>query len=258
MTVSITLLGTGSSTGVPELGCRCEVCVSPNPRNKRMRASALFEAEGRKILIDTSPDLRQQAIDNGIFGVDAILYTHAHADHTHGIDDVKLFIRNQKSLIPAYSDSATMAEIKSQFGYVFRDTPPEQGWYYPAITPHEIAADGEFETAGVKIKSFRQQHGRSTSLGFRIGDIAYSADCNVLPDSAFAALAGVEIWVVDCLRRHKAPTHAHLEITLGWIAQVKPKLAVLTHMSHDMDYDYLESILPDGVIAGYDGMTIKG
>lgn len=254
--MKLTLLGTGSSTGVPELGCKCAVCISANPKNKRMRTSALFEVGDKKILIDTSPDLRQQALTNKIFGVDAILFTHTHADHTNGIDDVKLFVRNQKCEIPAFGDADTMAEIKRQFGYAFMTRPPEYAWYYPALIANEVAPTGKFIAAEVEVVAFRQGHGRGHSLGFRIGNVAYSTDCNFLPDESFKALEGLDAWVVDCLRLSKAPTHANLEMTLGWIERVKPKRAILTHMAHDIDYDYIKSLLPDGVEPGYDGMVI--
>lgn len=254
--VALRILGCGASTGVPVIGCECAVCRSTDARNHRTRASVMFEVGEKRILVDTSPDLRQQALREGISQVDAILFTHDHADHTHGIDEVKAFNHYRQAVIPAYGDAVTLASLKQRFSYVFQPPIPAYGWFRPALEAYEIGADGLVDVAGVPVRVFPQRHGRHLSLGFRVGNIAYSTDCNQLDEAAFEALKGTEIWVVDCLRLEAAPTHAHMALTLEWVQRVKPRLAVLTHMSHHCDYQALIDQLPDGVVPGIDGMRL--
>lgn len=253
----VTVLGCGGSTGVPFIGCDCGVCRSDDPRNKRTRVSVLVEAGGSNLLIDTSPDLRQQALRENIRSLDAVLYTHDHADHLHGIDEMRSFNYLADDSIPVYGDAATLAELKQRFPYAFLPR-PEGIWYRPSLTPRAIPEPlAEFEAAGVKVRPVEQRHGKHRTLGFRIGGFAYSTDCNELPDATLEALQGLEVWLVDCLRPTPSPSHAHLELTLRWIEQVKPKLAVLTHMSHDFDYDSLLNSLPKNVIPAHDGLVLE-
>jgi phosphoribosyl 1,2-cyclic phosphate phosphodiesterase len=254
--MKITLLGSGASSGVPIIGCDCVVCQSPNPKNKRSRVSLLIETQGKKILIDTSPDLRTQCLREGIKTVDAILYTHAHADHIHGIDDIRSLNFHRGSAIPCYADAPTMAELHERFGYVFKPPIPEYGWFRPCLIPHEITAGVPFEIEGIKVIPFRQNHGRVDSMGYRIGDVAYSTDVKSFPAESEPFLQGLKLWVVDCLKPEPAPTHAHLALSLEWIAQFKPERAVLTHLAHEFDYEHLQASLPAGVGAGYDGMVL--
>lgn len=256
----VTVLGCGSSGGVPLVGCPCTVCQSSNPKNIRTRVSILVEVEGKKLLIDTSPDLRVQCLRHDLRTVDAILYTHAHADHCHGIDDVRSLNYHRNDTIPMYGDPATLAEIKQRFPYVFKPHAPGYGWYKPGLIPHEICADGAievFSVDGIEILAFPQWHGDSLTLGFRIGDFAYSTDVNRLPEMSLEVLKGLNVWLVDCLRYEPSPTHAHLEMTLGWIQHVRPERAILTHLAHEMDYDTLAAQLPKGVEPAYDGMDIR-
>lgn len=254
-----TVLGCGSSAGVPMIGCNCGVCTSNNPKNRRSRVSVLVETQGRNLLIDTSPDLRQQALANDIRRVDAVIYSHDHADHIMGIDELRSFNYLSSESMPVYGDMATLSSLRQRFAYAFQPK-PENVWFRPSLVPHIIAETGPagaFSAHGVEIGYFRQLHGRGTTLGFRIGDFAYSTDTDGLEEHAYAALSGVKVWLVDCLRYEKAHSHAHLELTLGWIARVKPGLAILTHMGHEFDYDTLRGELPPGVVPGFDGLSME-
>jgi phosphoribosyl 1,2-cyclic phosphate phosphodiesterase len=255
--LTVTMLGCGSSGGVPFIGCGCEVCTSKNLKNNRTRVSLWLQTQGKSLIIDTSPDFRQQALREGIKSVDAVLYTHDHADHTHGIDDIRSFNWLAGGSIPAFADAVAAESLRRRFSYIFKGKPDI--WYRGAMDMHEIALEGDsgqFEAAGVPIKAIRQQHGKGESLGFRLGDFAYSTDTNAMSDAAFDALRGVKVWIVDCLRISVAPTHAHLEMTLEWIARVQPELAILTHMSHEIEYEALSRTLPSGVVVGYDGLRV--
>lgn len=254
--MKVTILGCGSSAGVPLIGCECEICRSDNPKNHRTRSSILVEHQDTTLLVDSSPDLRQQALVNRIVHIDALLYTHAHADHTHGIDELRSFNFHRNSPLDCYGDQATFDELQQRFDYAFKTPVPEYGWFRPALNPHVIKAGDVFTVGDIEVQSFPQRHGKVDTLGFRFGDIAYSTDVNVLGDEAFAALEGVKIWIVDCLRYEKVPTHAHLDLTLGWIERVKPQRAILTHMNHEMEYETLKRTLPQGVIPAYDNMVV--
>ena len=255
--MKVTLLGSGSSGGVPFIGCECPVCTSSDPKNTRGRVSILVEQGENRILVDTSPDLRQQALQNGFTSVDAILYTHAHADHTHGIDEVRSFNYHKNGIIPVYGDKAALDEIQKRFDYAFLPPMLDYGWFRACLTAHEIMPYKPFEVAGIEVKPFAQKHGKVNSMGFRFGDIAYSTDVKHLSEEAFEVLEGVKTWIVDCLCIEPKPTHAHLDLALEWIARVKPERAILTHMSHDFEYNALKAKLPDGVVPGYDGMVLE-
>jgi phosphoribosyl 1,2-cyclic phosphate phosphodiesterase len=258
MPMKVTILGCGSSSGVPVIGCDCEVCQSNNPKNKRLRVSILIEVDGKRLLVDTSPDLRQQALDNKINYVDAILYTHEHADHVHGIDDIRSFNYHKNESLPVYADPRTMEALKKRFGYIFQPK-PEKIWYRASVTPHVLTDEPiqHFSAEGVAVTAFMQTHGRTTSLGYRIGNFAYSTDTDQMPETAFEALQGIDTWVVDCLRYTPSMTHSTVERTLGWIKRAKPRRAILTHMGHELDYSRLLAELPEGVVPGYDGMVIE-
>ena len=257
MSINVTMLGSGSSGGVPMIGCTCPVCTSDNPKNKRSRVSLHIETEGKSLLIDSSPDLREQALKHDIKRLDAVFYTHDHADHTHGLDDLRSFNYLNDAPLPVYTNKATVGKLQERFAYAFQEKPPI--WFRPCLIPHILPDEPmqEIDIAGVSMTVFEQRHGKSKTLGLRIGQFGYSIDTDYLPDTAFAALEGVDIWVVDCLRYRESPSHAHLDKTLGWIDQVKPKIAVLTHMAHDFDYDILSKELPPGVVPGYDGMILS-
>jgi len=253
--MKVTILGCGGSSGVPLIGCDCPVCKSEDPKNKRLRASILVKEKNTAVLVDSSPDLRQQALTNNITKVDAVLFTHAHADHTSGIDDLRAFSYLNNKPIPVYSDRKTLEELKTRFEYAFIPEVPKT-WYRPCLIPHEIEAGKKFTIGDMTIEPFIQGHGKITTLGFRFGDFAYSTDTDYLSPEALENLRGVKAWVVDCLRYEKAPTHSHLEQTLQWIAAVGPKTGILTHMGHEMEYQALKQRLPNGVEPAYDGMVI--
>jgi phosphoribosyl 1,2-cyclic phosphate phosphodiesterase len=250
----VTLLGCGASTGVPTIGPDWGRCDPSDRRNRRRRVSVLVEVGTLTILIDTSPDLREQLIDARVSRLDAVVVTHAHADHLHGIDDLRSVNRLMQKPIPLYADAKTLAEIRRRFGYVLEPVPEPGRYYKPTLSPHEIV--GPFEIQGIPIVPFAQDHGFSTTLGLRIGGFAYSTDVTELDETAFAVIEGIELWVVDCLRREPHPTHSHLAKTLSWIARVHPRRAVLTHMDQSMDYRELSAELPPGVEPGQDGLVI--
>lgn len=253
--MKITVLGCGPSWGVPAIGPDWGRCDPADPRNRRRRCSLLVECGGMTLLIDTSPDLRQQLLDAGTARIDAVLLTHAHADHLHGIDDLRMVNRLVGKPIPLYAAAETLAETDRRFGYALAPPAPGRPLYGPALTPQPI--EGPFRAAGMPIVPFAQNHGFSTTLGLRIGGLAYSTDVVELDDAAFAALAGTEVWIVDCLRREPHPTHSHLAKTLAWIARVQPRRAVLTHMDQSLDYRELSAELPPSVEPGRDGLVIE-
>jgi phosphoribosyl 1,2-cyclic phosphate phosphodiesterase len=246
----ITVLGCGTSSGVPVIGNYWGTCDPNNPKNRRSRVSVAVEEGDTRLIIDTSPDLREQCLANNIDKVDGVLFTHDHADHTHGIDDLRIMAMRSRQRVPIYADKGTLQTLNQRFDYIFD---PKEG--YPAICEGHLI-DGAFELGGMPIQPFLQHHGFMDTLGFRIGDFAYSTDVVELDDAAFEALAGVKVWIVTALRYEPHPTHAHLAKTLEWIDRVKPERAYLTHMTWEMDYDTLMSELPDGVEPAYDGLVI--
>jgi phosphoribosyl 1,2-cyclic phosphate phosphodiesterase len=254
--MKVTMLGCGPSWGVPRIGGEWGRCDPANPKNRRSRVSILIEDSGARLLVDTSPDLRQQLLDADVQGIDAVLFTHAHADHLHGIDDLRSVNRLMRKKLPIYADARTLGEIRTRFGYVLApiERVARHGFYKPELEAIEI--DGPFEAAGVTVTPFAQDHGFSVTQGFRIGRFAYSTDVIRLDERAFAALAGVEVWIVDCMRREPHVTHSHLAQTLAWIERLKPRRAILTHMDESMDYAALSRELPPGVEPGHDGLVL--
>lgn len=252
----VTVLGCGPSWGVPRIGDDWGACNPNNPKNRRTRCALLIEDGGQTVLVDTPPDLRQQLLTAQVKRIDAVLFTHAHADHSHGIDDLRSVNRMVGKPMPIYADPHTMAELRARFRYIFAPVDTEAPVFYkPAVEPHEIA--GAFAAAGMTVAPFEQDHGFSKTTGFRFGRAAYSTDVKALDDAAFATLDGVELWVVDCIREKPHPTHSHLERTLGWIDRVKPRRAILTHMDESLDYETLRRSLPKGVEPGYDGLVAE-
>jgi phosphoribosyl 1,2-cyclic phosphate phosphodiesterase len=250
--MKITVLGCGSSGGVPLIGNNWGTCDPKDPRNRRMRVSALVEENGAVLLIDATPDIRQQLLDCNLQDLTAVLFTHSHADHCHGIDDLRGVNWLIKKPVDIYADPQTMKELRHRFSYVFD---PADHFYKPSIQPHLI--EGPFSIGGIPITPFEQNHGHVNTLGFRFRDFAYSTDVKHLDDAAFDVLKGVKVWIVDCVREAPHPTHAHLELTLEWIARVKPERAYLTHMNHLLDYATLAAKLPTGVWPAHDGLVVE-
>jgi len=250
--MKVTILGCGASPGVPRIDGSWGDCDPAEPKNRRTRGSILVEQAGTRLLVDTSPDLRQQFIDNGITDISAILWSHDHADQTHGIDDIRFLAYAARRRIPAYADSFTIERLERKFGYCFQKS---SDGYPPIIESYPI--DGPFNVGGINVLPIRQQHGTIHSLGFRFGDFAYSNDVVTLDEEAFAVLAGIRIWVVDALRYLPHPSHSHLEQTLEWIARVRPERAILTNMNVELDYRKLVAELPPGVEPAYDGMIVE-
>ena len=263
----VTILGCGGAGGVPLVGGDWGACDPREPKNRRRRVSILIE-DGPKdaptrLIVDTSPDLREQMLDADIQHLDAVIYTHNHADHVHGVDDLRQFNRRQQIVIPTYTDAKTAASLRERFGYVFAPPSEHNGklnYYKPCLEIREIAPGQSFAVTGpggpIQVRAFDQDHGFMRTLGLRFGDVAYSTDVVNMPEDGFEALAGVGLWIVDCFAREPHPTHVHLPKVLQWIERVGPDCAVLTHMGTAMDYATLMRELPQGVVAGYDGMTI--
>jgi phosphoribosyl 1,2-cyclic phosphate phosphodiesterase len=253
--MKVTMLGCGPSTGVPAIGPDWGACDPADPRNRRRRASLLIECRGKTVLIDTSPDMRAQLLDARVAHLDAVIMTHAHADHLHGLDDLRALNRLMQQPIPIYADATTLGEIRQRFGYALEPIPAGQIFYKPTVVPHTIG--GPFTAAGLPVIPFVQDHGYSTTLGFRIGALGYSTDVVELDEAAFAILAGVDLWIVDCLRYETHPTHSDLAKTLSWIDRVKPRHAVLTHMDRQLDYREVAARLPPGIEPGQDGLIFE-
>ena len=266
MSCKLTILGCGSSGGVPRLGNDWGACDPANPKNRRLRCSVLIERfagergqEGpTRVLIDTTPDLRAQLLAAGVDTVDGVLYTHDHADHTHGIDDLRVLGYNKKAKVKVYMDEAVSASLVKRFAYCFEKIPASG--YRPILEALPITPPDpvRIEGGGGPIEAIPvvQRHGAIHSLGFRIGNLAYSPDISSLPDSSVELLLGLDVWIVDALRRSPHPSHFSVADALNWIRKLRPKRAILTHLHVDLDYDSLRRELPKGVEPAHDGMII--
>jgi phosphoribosyl 1,2-cyclic phosphate phosphodiesterase len=262
MSLKATILGCGTSGGVPRIGNQWGACDPNNPKNRRRRCALLVEREGpggtTRILVDTPPDLREQLIDAEVGILDGVLYTHEHADHCHGIDDLRMVCYNARRRVDVYHDAVTGKVLRERFAYCF-ETP--EGSEYPAVLEGHEIRPGELvrvDGAGSVIEAlpFRQLHGRGETLGFRFGGVAYSPDVSDIPEESIPHLEGLDIWILDALRYTEHPSHLSVEQALAWIERLKPTRAVLTHMHVDLDYAALADELPDGVEPAYDGMVL--
>ena len=261
MTHRFTILGCGSSGGVPRLGGVWGDCDPDEPRNRRRRCSLLVErpgAEGTtRVLIDTSPDLRAQLLDAGVGRLDAVVYTHAHADHVHGIDDLRMIVFNMRRRLPVWADEPTRASLMHRFGYAFQ---APDGSPYPPICEMNLI-DGPVTVHGaggpVTLAPFEVDHGTMPALGFRIGRLAYLPDVVAIPEPAWSHLSGLDCWILDALRLRPHPTHAHLDLSLEWIARARPRRAILTNMHVDMDYATTARDTPGHVTPAHDGMVVE-
>lgn len=259
-TLRYTILGCGSSGGVPRLGGIWGDCNPANPKNRRRRCSMLVERitdQGvTRVLIDTGPDMREQLLDAGVGRLDGVVYTHSHADHVHGLDDLRQIVYNMKSRLSVWADAPTQEALISRFGYAF--VQPHGSPYPPILNLHAIRGSFEIKGAGgaIPFEPFTADHGSMEALGFRIGDLAYLPDAVAIPEESWPALKGLEVFIVDALRRTPHPTHAHLALALKWIARCKPTRAVLTNMHIDLDYDAVAAETPDHITPAFDGMVI--
>ncbi len=258
-----TILGCGSSGGVPRPGLGWGDCDPANPKNRRRRTSLLVERRGAggvtRVLVDTSPDMREQLLDAGVDWLDGVLYTHAHADHTHGIDDLRALVMHKRRRVDVHLDAITSQLLRGKFDYCFA-TPPGSA-YPPILTEHRMTAGRPFAVHGeggpIGVLPYLQQHGDIPSLGFRFGGLAYSCDLSDLPAESVAALAGIDTWIVDALRYKPHPSHLNLDQALAWIGRIGPRRAVLTNLHADLDYEVLRRTLPPGVEPGFDGIQLE-
>lgn len=256
--MKLTILGCGTSTGVPLLHCKCVTCRSKNPRNQRLRASAWIEISEKHLLIDTATDLRQQALRARLPRVDAVLYTHPHADHVYGIDELRSFNFLQKEAIPVYGNDWTEEELTGRFSYIF--TPPKRvvGGGTPQLRFHRVDGKAQsFQAAGVDVTPISLSHGAKECLGYRINSVAYVTDCHYIPESSLDRLRDLKVLVLDCLRLEPHDTHLHLDRALEVISELRPQKTYLTHLGHDFEYSRWSKRLPKGVVLAYDGLRIR-
>jgi phosphoribosyl 1,2-cyclic phosphate phosphodiesterase len=248
--MKVTFLGTGTSVGIPSIGCDCDTCLSDDDRDKRLRASILLEHEDKKILVDASTDFRYQALRIGLRQLDAILFTHAHADHCFGLDDTRPLMFRNKIEIPCYATAVTWEGLRRVYSYAF--LPADSG--VPRIIAHTI--EDEFELFGLAIVPLTVNHGSLPVSAFRIRNFAYVTDCNVIPEETLARLYGLDLLVIDALRFKSHPTHLNLERALEYIDRLKPRRALLTHISHDIRHAHTSRHLPENVAIAYDGLEV--
>jgi len=254
MTVlGLTFLGTGTSNGIPVIGCHCRACTSADPRDRRTRCSVVLHLGERNILIDTAPELRLQALTTGLTRVDAVLFTHAHADHVGGFDDLRQFNYLAQAPLPVYADPTTARELRTRFGYAFSDPLPFYGGK-PDLRLHEF--DGPFELFGYPIIPVPVLHGGWTVYGFRCGPLAYVTDAKTIPPTSLALLHGVEVLVLNALRDRPHPTHLSLAEALAIVEELQPRQTYFTHVSHEVVHVEWSERLPDGVFLAYDGLRV--
>ncbi len=261
--VTITVLGSGTSVGVPTIGCPCAVCHSDDPRDKRLRPSVVvgYESEGtaRNVLIDTTPDLRQQALAAGLKSLDAILYTHDHADHVMGLDDIRPFNYHREERLPIYAANETLKSLQRVFPYAFADANTHAG-SVPRLEPNEIdsamfSGDG-IDLHGLRFKPVKVHHGPKKIVGFRFGNAAYITDQTGFPDESLPLLEDLDVLFLDALRHIPHPMHSTIEQALGWVERLRPRRAFFTHICHDLAHEETDANLPAGVCLAYDGLKI--
>jgi phosphoribosyl 1,2-cyclic phosphate phosphodiesterase len=253
--VRLIFLGTGTSHGVPMIGCDCAVCTSADPHDKRTRPSVVVEFDGCSVLIDTSPELRLQCVANDIRRVDAVLLTHAHADHLAGMDDLRRFNWLAQSALDIYGTADTLAVVRRMFAYVFDDD-PDYPSYKPALELRPIA-DAPLEILGHRVLSLKLMHGPMEVLGFRFGDLAYCTDCNVIPDETLERLQGLDVLVLDALRKRAHPTHFNLEQAVAMAERIGARRTLFTHIAHELPHAQTNAALPEGMALAYDGQVVE-
>ena len=254
MAVTLTILGSGTSHGVPMIACDCPVCTSEDPRDQRSRTSALFGYDGHHVLVDSAPELRLQCVAEGIGRIDAVLYTHSHADHVVGLDDLRRFTHSRSGPLDVYGSAETLARIQEMFGYAFREDPD-----YPSAKPRlrTVPIAGPFELGGRCVTPIPYWHGNTEVLGYRIGDIAYCPDCNDIPESSRALLAGLDVLVLDGLRHTPHATHFHLAEAIDEARRIGARQTYFTHIAHEIRHAETTAELPAGMALAYDGLTCE-
>jgi phosphoribosyl 1,2-cyclic phosphate phosphodiesterase len=263
MSLRITIMGCGASTGVPRVGGDWGACNPENPRNRRRRSSLLVERTGpggvTTVVIDTSPDLREQLLSAGVKRLDGVVYTHDHADHTHGIDDLRILCYMQHQRIPIWADPRTLSLLKQRFDYCFET--PAGSMYPPILDAHVIENHAAVTISGpggeLTFQPFRQVHGNIDTLGIKVGRVVYSCDLNDLPEESLPHLRGLDAWILNSLRYTEHPSHLSVEKAVGWIKRMGARQGVLTHLHIEIDYDELAAKLPAGIIPAYDGMVLE-
>ncbi|MFC5068486.1 MBL fold metallo-hydrolase [Flaviflagellibacter deserti] len=263
MSLTVTILGCGSSGGVPRVATGWGACDPHEPRNRRRRCSILVRRENghgeTNFLVDTSPDLREQMLDNHVETIDGVLLTHDHADHTHGIDDLRPYFIRSRRRIDAWMDPVTSPDVRQRFGYIFET--PDGSDYPPILNQHQTGPDRPFAVDGpggsIHVTTFRLPHGQTQALGLRIGGMAYTPDLSDIPDDQKGHLSGLDLWIIDALRITPHPSHFSLSEALEWIERLKPKHAVLTNLHTDLDYMTLKRQVPPNVEPAYDGLVLE-
>lgn len=260
--MKVTILGCGGSGGVPLIGPGWGECNPDNPKNRRRRVSILVQQQHINIICDTSPDFREQVLAADIHHLDAVLYTHDHADHTQGIDDLRFVRSKDKSIanrVPVYGTADTLGSLRHRFGYAFaQKTEGSAHLYKPFLEPSLVSYLHPIKVAGIDVIPFEQDHGFGTkTTGYRIGNVAYSTDCVELPDASMDQLEGLDLFIVDCLRFEPHMTHANFDKAMTWVEMLKPRHTILTHMNHLVDYDVIKARCPKGVEPAYDGLVVE-
>jgi phosphoribosyl 1,2-cyclic phosphate phosphodiesterase len=254
--VRLVFLGTGTSYGVPQIGCDCRTCKSTDPRDRRTRTAALIESGGRRVLIDTPPELRLQLVTACVGSIDAVLFTHAHADHVHGIDDLRAISARQRAPLDVYGAASTLAELERRFSYIFDGTPPLPGTSKPELVAHRLEPDVEMEIAGFRVRALALPHGERTVLGYRVGPVAYLTDAKAIPGEAIPRLAGLEVLVLNALLPRPHPLHLSVPEAVAAAQRIGARRTFLTHLTHDAPHAELAARLPAGIAPAYDGLVI--
>ena len=250
----ITLLGVGSSSGTPVVGCHCSTCESTDPKNKRTRCSSLITlSNGKNILIDASPDLREQSLREGLKSIDAVLFTHSHADHCHGIDDLRAFCQINQKQIPIFSNKFTIDQMVNKFEYAMIE--PKNYWETPVLKPNII--EEPFELYGETIIPVSVNHGRWSINGYRVGALAYITDVSEIPESSMELLGGLDVLLLDCLRNEPHFSHLCYSESISIAQKINAKETYLIHMTHELEYNSLNKTLPEGIFVGYDGLKLQ-
>jgi phosphoribosyl 1,2-cyclic phosphate phosphodiesterase len=253
----LTFLGTGTSFGVPQIGCGCAVCRSTDPRDKRNRSGALVEAGGSTILIDTPPELRLQLLAGGFSQVDAVLYTHEHADHINGIDDLRMFSVRQRRALPIYGPPETLARLRASFSYIFDDVRPYEGTSKPSLALHAVEPGVTVDVAGMAVLPLAFQHGHIRVFGYRIGGLAYVTDVKSIPDAERRELQGLDVLVLNALWWRTHPTHLSIGEAIETAQSLGARRTYLTHLTHETGHAELAGRLPEGIFPAYDGLTVE-